>query len=252
MIIKSIFIAFSMYSKVPVPHVAWDKDSMKYALCFFPLVGAVIGAVMYGASILFSKVEGLLFLKAVIYTLIPVFISGGIHLDGYLDTADALCSWADREKKLKIMKDSNSGAFAIIFGLAWLALSVAVWYEMNDEMIKIACFGYVLSRALSGLSVAGFKKAKNTGLAVAFADTAHKRIVCAVMTIYIMVTVFAMCYINPVMGSAASIASLVTYGFHYYNCRHNFGGITGDLAGYFLVITELVIPLSCVICGVII
>ena len=46
--------------------------------------------------------------------LIPVLVTGGIHLDGLLDTADALSSWQTRERRLEILKDSHAGAFAII------------------------------------------------------------------------------------------------------------------------------------------
>ena len=46
-IIKSFFIAFSMYSKIPMPQFAWKDEDMRYALCFFPWVGAVIGVLWY-------------------------------------------------------------------------------------------------------------------------------------------------------------------------------------------------------------
>ena len=45
---KSIIIAFAMYSKIPMPHVEWDKRSLSWALCAFPLVGVVIGGALYG------------------------------------------------------------------------------------------------------------------------------------------------------------------------------------------------------------
>ena len=45
---RSIVIAFAMYSKIPMPQVAWDKRSLSWALCAFPLVGVVIGAALYG------------------------------------------------------------------------------------------------------------------------------------------------------------------------------------------------------------
>lgn len=46
-IIKSFFIAFSMYSKIPMPQFEWKDEDMRYALCFFPWVGAVIGVLWY-------------------------------------------------------------------------------------------------------------------------------------------------------------------------------------------------------------
>ena len=54
------------------------------------------------------------FFLAVILTVIPVFVTGGIHVDGLLDTSDALSSWQERTRRLEILKDSHAGAFAII------------------------------------------------------------------------------------------------------------------------------------------
>ena len=48
--VSSFLIAFSMYSKIPVPQADWEKSSMEYVMCFFPLVGAVIGGILYGAA----------------------------------------------------------------------------------------------------------------------------------------------------------------------------------------------------------
>ena len=98
--LRSFAIAFSMYSKIPMPRVSWRDEGMKYALCFFPLIGLVIG----GVYLLFGRAAEALDLaetaRVCIRVLIPLAVTGGIHMDGYLDTADARCSYGDREKKL--------------------------------------------------------------------------------------------------------------------------------------------------------
>ncbi|MGM9936265.1 MAG: adenosylcobinamide-GDP ribazoletransferase, partial [Candidatus Ornithomonoglobus sp.] len=48
--INSLIIAFSMYSRIPMPRVEWREESMKYVMCFFPLIGVIIGAVVYIAG----------------------------------------------------------------------------------------------------------------------------------------------------------------------------------------------------------
>ena len=45
-ILKSLCLAFSMYSKIPMPNVYWNKENMRYVICFLPLVGAVIGGIL--------------------------------------------------------------------------------------------------------------------------------------------------------------------------------------------------------------
>ena len=109
----SLAVALSMYSKIPVPTVDWNEKNMKYAMCFFPVAGVVTGALEYAAgyALLTWTDCGSLFFAAVM-TMIPVLVTGGIHLDGYADTMDALSSYGDREKKLEILKDPHTGAFA--------------------------------------------------------------------------------------------------------------------------------------------
>lgn len=113
-IIKSICVAFSMYSKIPMPRVEWNEKNMKYAMCFFPLVGAVIGGLMLLVRFLCGRFGFNTSVYAVVMTALPVLVSGGIHTDGFIDTADALSSYGDKEKKLEILKDPHTGAFAII------------------------------------------------------------------------------------------------------------------------------------------
>lgn len=114
-VLKSFVIAMAMYSKIPMPKVEWEEKSMRYALCFFPVVGIVEGAVLYFIWRLFSHYLGMDgMLAAAVYTVLPVLITGGIHVDGFLDTMDALSSYQERTRKLEILKDSHTGAFAII------------------------------------------------------------------------------------------------------------------------------------------
>ena len=114
MLLRSLIQAFSTYSAIPAPETKWDEDSMKYALAFFPLVGAVIGAAEYGAYLLLVYLNSGALLTAAVLTALPLFLTGGIHMDGFLDACDALHSWRDREEKLRIMKDPHAGAFAVI------------------------------------------------------------------------------------------------------------------------------------------
>ena len=142
-----------MYSKIPMPQVEWTKESMQYCICFFPAVGAVIGAATLLWNMLVgAKLSGSLLFTAVLI-LIPVLITGGIHLDGLLDTADALSSYKTKEEKLEILKDSHAGAFAIIIGICWFVLDFGIYSEADAHTIGLLAIGFVISRALSGLSL---------------------------------------------------------------------------------------------------
>ena len=114
-ILNGLLIALSMYSKIPVPQAEWNERNMRYAFCFFPLVGALIGGIGYGLYYLFDFLAFPPLLVAACVTVLPVLVTGGIHLDGFCDTVDAVSSRQPRERKLEILKDSHAGAFAIIW-----------------------------------------------------------------------------------------------------------------------------------------
>ena len=109
-VLQTIAVAFAMFSAVPVPQFAWNEKNMRYALCAFPLVGLLCGALWCVCGVLPLPAPA----RAAGFCLVPVWVTGGIHLDGYADTCDALASYGDREKKLEILKDPHCGAFAVI------------------------------------------------------------------------------------------------------------------------------------------
>lgn len=238
-IINSFFIALSMYSRIPVPRVDWEKENMRYAMCFFPMIGVVIGAVMYLAGWLLDKTSvGGLF-RGVVFTLIPIIITGGIHMDGFMDTMDALGSWGDREKKLEILKDSHAGAFAILGMGCYLMWSVAVWSELPAEVLRVCGVSFVLSRALSGFSVVTFPAARNSGLLKMFQDGVQKKVVRITMCLYVAAAVIMMAVMNARAMTGAVTGVMIAFLYYIVVSRKQFGGVTGDLAGFFLETAEL-------------
>ena len=242
-VFNSFIIAFSMYSKIPMPKVSWSKDNMRYVMCFFPLVGTVIGGLVY----LWSKISSSLPFSNVFHTviliLIPLIITGGIHMDGYLDTLDALSSYGSKEKKLEILKDPHTGAFALIHCVIYFFLTYGIWYDVTPDGIFILSIGFTLSRALSGLSVVTFPLGKNTGLVNMFSSESKKKQTGMVMIVYILLCSAFMIYINTVLGLLAIISTFLVLLYYRYLSIKQFGGITGDLAGYFLQLCELIMAI---------
>ncbi len=113
-VIRSLCIAFSTYSRIPVPQVAWTDENRKYSMCFFPLIGAVIGLLLWGWLALCDALGFGALLRGAVGALLPILVTGGIHMDGFMDTSDALASWQSPEKRLEILKDSHVGAFAVL------------------------------------------------------------------------------------------------------------------------------------------
>lgn len=234
-----------------MPRADWEKENMKYAMCFFPWVGAVIGACVYLWCRFAGNIPVGSILYAAILTLIPIFITGGIHLDGLLDTADALSSWQTRERRLEILKDSHTGAFAIItccmYFIAYFGFSSELFEMQKIEGIGVIAIGFFLSRCLSGFSVTTFPCAKDSGLAATFANGADKKRAGKVLIAEGILAIAVMIWISIPLGIAAVVAALLTFWWYHHMSVEKFGGITGDLAGCFLQVCELMILVAVVV-----
>ena len=244
---NSFKAAFAMFSKIPMPMVDWKKENIKFMMCFFPFVGTAIGILTWLAGgVLGVHVALEPFFLAVILTVIPVFITGGIHVDGLLDTSDALSSWQERTRRLEILKDSHAGAFAIISCAVYLMLYVAVYSALTSRAVVVIGFGFMLSRTLSGLSVITFPQARQKGLAATFSQNAARKATRSVLLLYLAGLIAAMLAAGGLAGAGALLGAGGMYLYYYRMSLKKFGGITGDLAGYFLQMCELIMA-ACVI-----
>ena len=172
--LDSILMAFSLYSRIPVPQAQWKEENMRWCICFLPLVGVVIGALQAAAFFVMTRLACGALLRTSILTALPALLSGGIHLDGFLDTCDAIHSYKGREDRLAILKDPHAGAFAIICGIVYFVLLFGVWSEARPENILPLCCIFALSRSLSAWSALTFPKAKKDGMLRQETDPAAK------------------------------------------------------------------------------
>lgn len=248
-LIGAFVIAFSMYSRIPMPRMEWTKERMRYMFCFFPLIGIVIGGLMLLWRQYGSYLAGEGNFRTAVLILIPVLVTGGIHMDGFLDTSDAINSYKPVEEKLEILKDSHSGAFAILMGICYFVLAFGVYSEATMADMRVLAIGFVLSRALSALSVVTFKKAKNSGLVHAFSDAAQKKTVGITMVCYIAVCLLLMIVVCGLRGAVGFAAALAAFGYYRWMSYRKFGGTTGDLAGFFLQVCELAMAAAVVTVG---
>lgn len=239
-IIKSLFSAFLMYSRIPVPQVEWKEENRRYSLCFFPLIGAVIGGISMLWYIFCREFGVHGFLCAAVLSAIPVIVTGGIHLDGFCDVCDAKACCGSREKMLEIMSDSHIGAFAAINLSLYFLLQAGLFSQINSiSLMSVCSVGYIQSRAWSGLGAVTFKSAKREGTLHCFTDPAHKKLTAAVEMIVLALTSAAMILIEPVCGACAVCGGAVSFVYYRIFSYRRFGGTTGDVAGYFLQICEL-------------
>jgi len=245
---KSLLIAFSMYSKFPVPQVEWDKKSLSWALCWFPLVGAVIGLFLFLWLNLWSLL-GLTALGAAGAVALPIALSGAIHMDGFCDTCDALSSRQSRERKLEILKDSHTGAFAIICCCLYLLIFFAAWLEIDISSVSFAIPALIpaLSRCLSALAAVTWKNARGTGLLATFTEPMDAQKARWLLLAQFLLLVCLMGSIDPWLGGLITGAAALIFVFYRFTAYRQFGGITGDTAGWFLQLCECAMVLAMVL-----
>ena len=235
-VLETVAVAFSMFSALPMPQFSWNRENMRYMLCAFPLVGVVIGLLSWG----WSALAGALALPAVLrgagLCLIPVLVTGGVHLDGFCDTWDALASHAEPEKKRAILKDSHVGTFAVIHLLILFLASFALWSALPIYKALPVGLGFVLSRSLSALAVASFPLASDSGLAHSFAEAADRGRVRNVCLIAALAAAAGMCASG---GGLMAVAAALVFLWYRFVLLRSFGGLSGDLAGWFLQEAEL-------------
>lgn len=238
-VLRSAVIAFSIYSKIPVPQFEWKEEDMKYMLCFFPWVGAVIGLCVYLWKYLCESYEVGGICHAAVGAAIPLLITGGFHVDGFMDTMDAFHSYQSRERKLEILKDAHIGAFSVIMLLAYGLVYLGAFSEITDvRLASVIGSGFFLSRCLSGISVVSFPAARKEGMLYQFAGSSQKKIVRWVLGVQSVLCMGFMMRQSFYAGIIVSAAALSTLIYSYCRTKKELGGMTGDTAGYFLLLCE--------------
>jgi len=241
-ILRSLGIAISAYSVIPVPRFDWSEENMRFSLCFLPVVGVIEGLLLLSWRFFCGRMDTGIILFASGAALIPILITGGIHMDGYCDCVDALSSRRDRAKMLEILKDPHIGAFAAIFCAAYMIAVFGMFSEIRcAQLTGIVCCGFVLSRSLAVLSAVCTQSAKTDGFLVSFTKTAHKKTAVISMIVTALLSSAAMFFLNPVAGAAGVVFAAVSFFLYRNMAVRKFGGVTGDTTGYFIQVCELAI-----------
>lgn len=248
-IFRSFVMAFSSYSISPKSKMEKNRENCSYILLFIPLIGAIIGVCINRWGVAYPYLCNSSVLPAVFGSVLPLFLSGGAHLDGFFRTVDALCSHKPKEGKLRILKeDSHVGYFAIIVCVIYLMVSIGVWSEMPIEGFFLLGFQYVISRSIYGLSIL-LNKHADEGLADIYIpeSMASRAIQVICLLAYIAISAFWMILINRGVGIACVVGAIATYIYYIVLAKKDFGGITEELGGFFVTVCEVIIPIAALI-----
>ena len=238
-VLSTILVAISMYSVLPLPLSEWNERNTRFALAAFPLVGAVIGGLYLVWGLLCVHLQAHELLRAAGLCLLPAFVSGGIHLDGYADTSDALASHSGIARRQEILRDPHCGAFALIrlamFFTGYFALSAAL--VPSARTLSAAALLFILSRVLTALALVCLPLAPESALARAFAAAPPKALR-ALLAAEGALAAAALLFTARAGGLIALAAGALLFIRSARTAGRDFGGMSGDLAGWLLCRTE--------------
>ncbi|HCU08612.1 MAG TPA: adenosylcobinamide-GDP ribazoletransferase [Clostridiales bacterium] len=218
---RSFFLMLAFFTRLPVPRILYSEERYIRGIPLLPLVGAVTGAILYGASFARPYLSGALY--GVLLFLLYLLITGGLHLDGLADSCDALFSGRDRETMLEIMKDSRSGSF----GVLGLIVAAAFYLVLLPEASPAALFFFpVIGKCTPSIAVNLSPYIRPEGMARLFA--AHCSRFSAVLgagLVFLAAGMIDRTLLLPAICSLLFAAALTL------RIQRVLGGITGDILG---------------------
>lgn len=237
--IDGFCIALQFFTIFPIrKQFPLDKPRLKKAIQLYPLIGLFIGIVtvslIFGLSALPMIPHSI---KALFILSVSIVLTGGLHLDGWMDASDAFFSYRDKEKRLEIMDDPRTGSFAVLsvlFLLGWR-------YVLIFETLKIASlttlvlvvFLYYFSRLAMSYVFIFAKPAKQEGIAAFFKKGLERKdvlfhIVSLAVLFLIVVAIDGKAFVS--VGILFMVSMLFAIWSKAF-LEKQFGGISGDTLG---------------------
>lgn len=242
---KELVAAMRFLSTLPIPGSAQlfrtDTGDARLFLgsAYFPLVGLLLAALLYIFVWLIGSLVSSLVLAALLVVLL-VLLTGGLHLDGLMDSCDGLFGGRSPESKLEIMRDSRVGSFGVLGGICILLLKFALLASLNLQLIPLALLTILpISRWTMVQAMYAFPSARAKGLGAAFRQTVTRdRLICAAVLTLIIVW-FASHLVGLMLWFCAT---LITWLIGRW-ISSALGGLTGDSYGTLAEVMEVMLLL---------
>ncbi len=221
-----LLLALQFLTRIPIPiAVPWTPDTRRWAVRAYPLVGLLIGSVL--VLLAFAMHNAPTPITALAILSVWVALSGGLHLDGVMDIADALGSNQPLARRWEIMKDPQIGSFgilALVFLLAWKG--VLLWALLTYQaplwwLLVVPALGRWAGVALLVLTPCAQPK----GLAWSWQQSLSGQDVALALVPLAVVALFAPALV--LMGLLAAVFVALSRGFMV----RLFNGINGDMVG---------------------
>jgi len=206
---------------------AEPRGAFGRAASWFPLVGLLVGLALAGVDWCGRAVWD----PAVAAALVVgagLLLTGGLHLDGLMDTADALFSRAGRDRMLEIMRDPRSGALGVAAGASLLLLKFAAYGHLaGSHHWRVIAAAPAMGRLAIVVALGAFPYAREAGTGRAFADEVKGRHAAAALVLGAAIAVLLLGWMGLTVFALA-LATAVAMGLYV---QRRLGGLTGDIYG---------------------
>ncbi len=220
-----------MLTVFPVPDVNIKGEDIAGGVKFFPLVGMVLGMLLFAVAMGLEEVFPPL-PAAAILTILPEFFTRGFHLDGLADSADGLLSSRSRERMLEIMKDSHTGSMGVLAIVSVMLLKFAALSEIAAGTANLlpvsAALASLGGRCAIVMYIAFSRYARKEGTGKALFERSQKTVAVGAAICF---GVISLLFSSPLTAAVLTAALLcLTAGWKVF-CTRAIGGATGDTVG---------------------
>jgi adenosylcobinamide-GDP ribazoletransferase len=235
---NGFLLAMQFFTIIPYhKEIPWNDKTISWCLRLLPLIGLLIGLAGYlqvWMLIEFTAVSPLILSFWIMFFLIA--ITGGLHLDGWMDCSDAFFSYRNREQRLQIMDDPRVGSFAVLSVIFLLVFRYLFIYETILNSLSSAFLGIlaipILTRWMVVWLLLKGKLAKETGLAASFQKGVSPKTIKPITTmVFLLIVIIGFWQESLWILIAVVFAGLVYLLISFYFSKKQFGGITGDTLG---------------------
>ncbi|MDD5372816.1 MAG: adenosylcobinamide-GDP ribazoletransferase [Sulfurimonas sp.] len=229
-IFKGFALAMSMLTTVPFFKIHnFYKGINGYAVMFYPLVGFVLGAILWGVYSVLSPYIASTHLGVIIFAL-WVLLTGALHLDGFSDTIDGL--YAPKERALEVMKDPHVGGMGMIISASFLILKASTLAHFGTFYLLPLVL--LLSRLNAVLAIYFYPYISQNGMGA----LAKEELTKPQMLIALFYSFLAVLFYNklPLLVSALLVLFVIKSFF-----IKRYGGFTGDIYGFTIEASELIL-----------
>ncbi|NOU99912.1 adenosylcobinamide-GDP ribazoletransferase [Paenibacillus planticolens] len=260
--LRACIAAFQFLTRLPIPvQINYTNLVFRRSVIFYPLAGCAIGLLLLlageGLSLLLPALPA-----AVLLLGLWIIVTGGLHLDGLMDTADGILSHRSREQMLEIMKDSRVGAMGVIVAVLHLLLKFSLLYTLLEMKNTGESFSGLILLAIVPIWSRWFMTAaiqrwpyarKESGLGSFFQGVSRGHVLISFLVALFTTTAFVRfafagdgTVIWPVLICFASVTCIAGWFMAAYMSR-KLGGLTGDTYGALNELLEAVLLLGVVV-----